>query len=63
MALAKNNIIIITFGIGKTDLLSLEKWVEGFKMFVSAKKWKNTGFGGLIHLVRQNVVVIGGQNK
>lgn len=63
MALIKNNIIIIIFGTGKIDLLSFEKWVKRFKMLISAKKWKNTVFGGLIHLVRQNIVVIGGQNK
>lgn len=63
MALAKDSIIVITFGTGRTDPLSFEKWVEGLEMLVSAREWKSTGFGGLIHLVRQSVVVIGGQDK
>ncbi|QBZ53322.1 hypothetical protein PoMZ_08998 [Pyricularia oryzae] len=44
MALAKDSIIVITFGTGRTDPLSFEKWVEGLEMLVSAREWKSTGF-------------------
>lgn len=40
-----------------------EKLVEGLELLVSAREWKNTGLGRLIHLVRQSVEVIGDQNK
>lgn len=63
MASAKDSIIVITFVTGKTDPLLFEKWVEGLEMLVSAREWKSTGLGGFIHVVRQSVVVVGGQDK
>lgn len=63
MAAAQDSIIVITFGAARIDPSSFEKWVDGLELLVSTREWKNTGFGGLIHLVRQSVVVIGDQNK